>query len=347
MEILFYLLSLILTFLNFIPFLPSPKWYVRVWDYPRFQMLGIGLVITLTASFTLDFNRWENIVCLVLLGLNFFYLGWIVYPYTFLSSKMVADANKKAGTEKIKLMTVNVYQHNQAFGETLDLIQKTNPDVVFLLETDENWKNAVQNLKKEYEYFIEIPKENTYGMLFYSKIPIKNQEIHYLIDDEIPSIIVDLQFGKHLMRLYGVHPTPPVPQENTESTERDAEILIMGKKSKEFQGPSIVFGDLNDVAWSHTTRLFLRISGMLDPRIGRGMYNTFHTKYPFFRWPLDHFFVSSHFRLHHLKVETGVGSDHFPISIELSIHPKDEEKELETKPDDKEEAQAIIEEAKA
>jgi hypothetical protein len=27
-----------------------------------------------------------------------------------------------------------------------------------------------------------------------------------------------------------IHPTPPVPQENPESTERDAEILLVGEK---------------------------------------------------------------------------------------------------------------------
>lgn len=311
-------------------------------------MLGL-VFLTIVISFILmDFGNLINLICLVFLFICLIYIGWIVFPYSIFSKKMVELDQSENSSHKIKLLTINVYQYNDRYTQTLQCIFKSNPDVVFLLETNQDWKDSIQSVKEKYLYSIEIPKENTYGLLFYSKYPIEKQEINYLIDDEIPSIIVDLNVNGKTVRLYGIHPTPPVPQENSESTDRDAEILIMGKKSKDYHGPSIVFGDLNDVAWSHTTRLFLRISGMLDPRIGRGMFSTFHAKYALFRWPLDHFFVSSHFRLLNLRVEQGIGSDHFPISISLSIknEEKEKEKELEASSQDKQETKEIIDEAK-
>jgi endonuclease/exonuclease/phosphatase (EEP) superfamily protein YafD len=94
--------------------------------------------------------------------------------------------------------------------------------------------------------------------------------------------------------------------------------------AKELQGqdrPSLVVGDLNDVAWSRTNGLFQKLSGLLDPRVGRGFYSTFNANWPFVRFPLDHAFLSRHFRVAAFEVLPHVGSDHFPVFVRLVLSP--------------------------
>ena len=338
----FYCLSIFLIISVLVPFIKNDHWTVRVFDYPRFQKLVLIFISFTIWLFIEDKTIYDDII-LGLLGICTIYLAWVIIPYTPLGKKMIDQVELKDNELPFNLLVANVYQENDHYQKLVDLINKTNPDIVFLLETNKAWMENIREATNQFEYKIEVPLENTYGLLFYSKLPIEYQEVNYLISTEIPSIIVDIKYKNQTIRLYGLHPTPPVPQENEESTERDAEILMTGKAAKDYGKACIVFGDMNDVAWSRTTRLFLKTSQMLDPRRGRGMYNTFHVKHWFLRWPLDHYFLSSQFRLIDMKIEDSIDSDHFPISISVVLRNDDTSGEMKLDTEEKQEVKEKIE----
>lgn len=331
-----------------LPFLPCDHWFVRVFDFPHAQLTILTFAILLGNLFYIK-NGINNQLLCVAMAACFLYQLTIIYPYTILKRPEVLDSTNNNTINSIKLLSSNVYMENKNTRPLLTEVEKRQPDVVVLMETDLWWKENVKEVMGKYPYKVEYPLDNTYGILVYSKLKLVDPQVKFLIESDIPSVHtkVILPSGKPL-QLYILHPTPPTPTENTQSTERDGELLLVAKLAKDNPLPVIVFGDLNDVAWSSSTRLFQKISGLLDPRIGRGMFNTFNAKVPFLRWPLDHIFHTNDFKLKALERLPYIGSDHFPVYAELSYEPiaKVQQNEPQASINELEEANEIINDAK-
>jgi endonuclease/exonuclease/phosphatase (EEP) superfamily protein YafD len=317
--------SLLIIISTLIPFIRHDFWIFRVFEYPRLQKLALNLVLV-GVIFLFDFPKTTvDLIIIVVLLLNLFYLLYLIIPFTIFGKKQIIDAKNKETSATLKLFIGNVFQENRKANEYLTIISECKPDVVLLVETDLWWQQEMDFLSNDYPHQVKIPLENTYGMLLYSKYQLIDGQVNYLVKSDIPSIetLVKLPSGQ-LIKLFCLHPEPPVPQENPRSTERDKEILLVANKAKVDKYPVIVMGDLNDVAWSYTTELFGKISGLLDPRRGRGFFNSFNANYFFLRFPLDHIFCSTDFTLNAIKRLENCGSDHFPMCVELQHNPKAE-----------------------
>jgi endonuclease/exonuclease/phosphatase (EEP) superfamily protein YafD len=236
---------------------------------------------------------------------------------------------------------------NREYGRFLRVVQETDPDIVLALETDAAWLEALEPLAQSYPYVVRQPQDNYYGMVLLSRLALIDPEINFLVQKDIPSIhtLVELRCGEEVS-FYGLHPRPPEPIRDQTSAPRDAELVLVGRTiGSEAARPTVVAGDLNDVAWSPTSELFLRLSKLLDPRMGRGFYNSYNANNRLFRFPLDHVFHSRHFTLVALRRLEKVGSDHFPLLIELSYDPRagEEQPALPKQADDHREAEQKLE----
>ncbi len=236
----------------------------------------------------------------------------------------VESATPSAEELTLSLLTANVLMTNKNAAGLLDIVRDNDPDILLTLETDEWWERQLAVLEKDYPHCVKCPLDNLYGMHVYSKLVLHENAIEYLVEDGVPSIHAEIDVGNRVrVRAHFVHPYPPVPEYSDSSQERDAELIVIAKSLQGCEAPIIVAGDLNDVAWSETTRLFRKISGLLDPRVGRGMFNTFNAKHWFMRWPLDHLFHSKHFRLTDIRRLKKFGSDHFALYTELVLSHQD------------------------
>lgn len=331
-----------------LPLLRRDAWWVRIFDFPRLQITFI-LAATLTAYVVFVWDSgWAANLFLVALSACLIYQGYMMFPYTPFARKQVQQSVDAGNDSVLSLLFANVLMDNRNAEKLKEIISEADPDIILTVETNEWWKEQLKGFERTHRHTVQQPQENTYGMLLYSRLELLNPEIKFLIQDDIPSIHtrVRLPSGKEV-ELRCLHPRPPFPTEDERSTERDAELLIVGKETKGLSSPVVVLGDLNDVAWSRTNYLFQDVSGLLDPRIGRGFYHTFHAKFPLIRFPLDHFFHSNHFRLVDFRRLAYFGSDHFPVYIKLSYEPTaaSEQEELQANESEQKEAEEKIEKA--
>ena len=342
------LLACVVIWLSFWSLIPRDEWWFRGADFPRLQILALGLIAFILML--LWDAPWDWVREAILIGLiaAVAYQLKMVLPYTFVWKKQVKTVTKTElqSERQISLIVSNVLTPNTQYHLLLQQIHQHQPDLILTLESDAHWEQALSVLEDDYPYRVAVPLDNLYGMHLYSRLALKDIEVKFILSDEIPSIhaTVILRSGQPV-QLYCLHPKPPSPTEAKDSTLRDAELLIVGDQIKDLDESCIVMGDLNDVAWSRTTRLFQRISGLLDPRVGRHFVNTFHADYPLLRWSLDHVFHSTDFALVQMQRLPHIGSDHFPVYVVLQTGRVFEQvqEELEKTEADEQEAQEAIE----
>jgi endonuclease/exonuclease/phosphatase (EEP) superfamily protein YafD len=297
-----------------------PHWVFRLWDFPRVQM---ATLMSLGAPF-LNRRRASDRVLMAAAAASVAWQIHKIHPYTRIVAKQVKDAEQDDLENSISLLMSNVLMENEDHETLIEVVRQREPDVLLAVETDEAWVAALEEaLGDEYPHRIKQPQDNYYGMVVFSKLEMK-AKVRFLVQDDIPSIHARLRLRSGTeVELHALHPRPPEPLRDQRSTPRDAELVIVGKAiEKKRDVPTIVAGDLNDVAWSDTSELFVRLSQLLDPRIGRGFYNSYSAKNPFARFPLDHIFHSNHFKLIHLERLPPIGSDHFPIFAHLLYAPE-------------------------
>lgn len=334
----------VLLLVALLPWLRTYQWWVRVWDFPRVQK-AVALAVVGTAYVWLYGwgDGWHTAFVLALFA-GFTSELFHIRRYTPLWPVQALRTRERNAVHAFTLMVSNVRMENTRYTRFLELVRRVDPDMLLVNEPDATWARHLGHaLNARYPHRIECPLENTYGMMLYSRFRLLNPRVRYLVEQDIPSFRTTVVMpAGHTFELFTVHPQPPQFRRNTDT--REAELLQVAREVTHTPRPSVVVGDLNDVAWSRTTNLFRRISGLLDPRIGRGFFNTYNAFVPLFRYSLDHIFYSPAFRLIQLKKLPFFGSDHFPMLVRLTYEPRgaDEHEVPEPEQEEVEESHEMI-----
>jgi endonuclease/exonuclease/phosphatase (EEP) superfamily protein YafD len=317
----FYLLGTVIVSVTILPIWQTSHWWVRLCDFPRYQMATLALVLLVLMPLTLGpLTATELCLFTAVAIAALWQVSWI---WRYMPGAPLEVPNSAAGSSasgRIGVLTTNVFQDCRDAEALLQIISDADPDLILAVETDEWWCSRMSEaLRTRYPFGLTYPLSNGYGMAMFSRLELLQPTIRFLVDDAIPSIKtgVRLRTGA-VFDLYGMHPQPPAPLQD--SLERDVELVLVGAEIKSTARPSVVLGDLNDVAWSPTTAEFAQAGDLRDPRRGRGFFNTYPARLPGLRYPLDYVFHTKHFAVCKMRVLPKTGSDHLPLIAVLDLH---------------------------
>lgn len=279
-------------------------------------------------------NRIITACVVISLILNIYEVG----PWFFPKSQATNE-----GTS-VKLITANVKFNNDNSEPLLSLIEKENPDIIFLQELNEKWTKNLEPLETSYPYqFIEDPK-NEFGIGIWSTTPLTNKEIINTGQFKTPSILAQTNINGKTIQLITLHPNPPISKDLFES--RNAMFDELENMIHTTTLPIVMGGDFNTTMWSPTYKKLIKNSQLANTRKGFGIEGTWpigKANYQNFiniqkgqkkgtdlipRWivekhpiklPIDHVLVSPEIIVENTKAGPKIDSDHLPLITELRI----------------------------
>ncbi|MBK8389283.1 MAG: endonuclease/exonuclease/phosphatase family protein [Saprospiraceae bacterium] len=247
------IITAFLFILTVLPFSRNKSWIFRMPLYLSLQVLVISFIYIVYCSITFD-HTYEWLFLAMLLYVIIIQLKRIL-GFALDFRRQVPDYDPlKFSANTFSLISYNVYQHNEKYEEVLSYLKSINSDILLLMEVDDIWAQKIKSL--DYPYGVNIPLDNTYGMILLSKFPIIKSEILYRIEEDVPSIVADIKIGDKVVHFLHRTPSPPVPPESDSSIPKELELMHLANSIKSINNDHIlVVGDMNDVPWSASSKI--------------------------------------------------------------------------------------------
>jgi endonuclease/exonuclease/phosphatase (EEP) superfamily protein YafD len=221
-------IGILAAILSLLPLLAADFWWIRVFDFLHVYFTVFTLVALLIYFVTFNTSNIKDYVFVVILLSCFCFQLFRICDYLGVYRVEVQESTANIpAQDELMVYTANVLEKNDTSQPLIDEIKNLQPDIVVFTETNTKWQNKIQSgLGDLYDYKVSYPLDNTYGMILYSKLQLIDPQVKFQSDPEIPSIHTKVQMKNgEIIQVYAIHPTPPLPQHNPQSTDRDQELL--------------------------------------------------------------------------------------------------------------------------
>lgn len=280
-------------------------WVFDLFSHFRVQYF---IILALSATFTLVLNLW----ILTALAVIFTILNAIAILPLY---KRVQRSSNYEG--QLRIVMANVLRQNTSYTSVRRLINELSPDFIVLIETSDVWIKEMKPIEAEYPYRFISNREDNYGISLFSRVPAIDSEVITFGDAGVPTIVASFDIRGWILKIICTHPPPPKGRRNSQL--RNQQLKEIAEYIAAQDTPVCLCGDLNMTPWSLFFNDLLARSGLIDSGHGFGVQPTWPSAIPIFRVPIDHLLVSPDITVLSRRIGPVIGSDHFPVIMDIAI----------------------------
>lgn len=322
-----------LLFATFLPLL-HPDWPLA--DVAEHFALQILLAAAILGGLALALRRWR---WLSVIGGVAFIQVWTIHPYWPTPTAMAAPA---ANETRLKLVSLNVWYHNQNMPAVVDYLRDANADVVGLVEVRDRMLPELAALNEIYPYRLEcVSVARICQELLLSKYPFTasgkgriNGELPVLVWGEIrpmpqapPVTIAVTHLAWPFKKIRapidstGADPTlnpqhQSLPKGLPRLVQTEQALTLTGALDR-LSSNLVLMGDFNMAPWSRTQQYLRRATGLDNQG---NLVPSWPSWAPaFMRLPIDHVMTRGNPHILTLAAGPDVGSDHRPVEAVIAL----------------------------
>lgn len=273
-------------------------------------LYAVGLVL---AGIALLLGKWRR-------------LGWAILVFGLVNAAYVAPLfwgreDTPPQSPLLRVVSFNVQGQNEQYGEVMEFLREVDADVVFLHEASRLWEEnlyeAISEGRFGYRQYGSRPDHLIFSTLtLANKRPLEVTS-HGWSETEARAVEVVADVGNEQVTLLGIHPLAPTNPRRT--ALRDAQFAFAANWARNSEGPTVVTGDFNATPWSHVFGP-LSDAGLRNSQRGFGLDPSFPVDGNFLtQIPIDHLLHSSHLVVVDRWLGPDLGSDHFPLVVDLAL----------------------------
>lgn len=277
---------------------------IELFSHFRLQFLAASLLFLIAFAFL------RNTVYLGLLFVTAVLNASYVLPWYFGAAAVDNDVT-------LKLLHVNVLSRNDDYERLFQLVETEQPDILFLQEVTEHWRDAIVSLHEDYPYNHVEAREGNFGIAIFSRLALDSVTHIDSPPLNYPTIVATTTVNGESLTLINTHPMIPLTRPHYEA--RNQQIRSVADLVNQQEGSVILMGDFNTSPWTRIYQALEESTGLRNTQRGLGIRPTWPTFMPLAMIPIDYALVSENIGVVETRTGPRIGSDHLPLIITVAL----------------------------